>query len=117
MTPEIMLAGSRHAHNTVLCISTDLQAAAVVKCSFAESQAAVSSADTQDAASAADSDLDFEERDQDGAQDALAANLGIDDFSAMLRHTERQEEAEAAGNVKRSKYVQLHDSATQGPLS
>ena len=72
---------------------------------------------TPAAASAADSDLDFEERDQDGAQDALAANLGIDDFSAMLRHTERQEEAEAAGNVKRSKYVQLHDSATQGPLS
>ena len=90
-------------HDAVLCISTYYQPAAGFECRFA--------------ASAADSDLDFEERDQDGAQDALAAILGIDDFSAMLRHTERQEEAEAAGNVKRSKYVQLHDSATQGPLS
>lgn len=35
--------------------------------------------------------------------DNLAANLGIDDFSSMLRRVEKQEAEFAAGNVKRAK--------------
>ena len=35
--------------------------------------------------------------------DNLAANLGIDSFSAMLRRAEKQEADFAAGNVKHAK--------------
>ena len=42
-------------------------------------------------------------RDDDQTQDLLAANLGIDHFSVMLRRSNRQEEADAQGNVKRPK--------------
>lgn len=37
--------------------------------------------------------------------DNLAANLGIEDFSSMLRQAEKQEADFAAGNVKRAKHV------------
>ena len=35
--------------------------------------------------------------------DNLAANMGIDGYSAMLRRVEKQEAEFAAGNVKRAK--------------
>ena len=41
--------------------------------------------------------------DDDQACDLLATNLGIDHFSVMLRRADRQEEADALGNVKRPK--------------
>ena len=54
-----------------------------------------------------DSEDDWEEEEQprlaDEDVDNLAANMGIDGFSAMLRRVEKQESEFAAGNVKRAK--------------
>ena len=44
-----------------------------------------------------------EEQDADQACDLLAANLGIDHFSVMLRRAAKQEHEEALGQVKRPK--------------
>lgn len=43
---------------------------------------------------------DDEEQDTDQTCDLLAANLGIDHFSVMLRRADKQEEDEALGQVK-----------------
>ncbi len=48
-------------------------------------------------------DSDDEERGTDPTCDLLAANLGIDHFSVMLRRADKQEEDEALGQVKRPK--------------
>jgi len=48
-------------------------------------------------------DSDDEEQDTDQRCDLLAANLGIDHFSVMLRRADKQEEDEALGQVKRPK--------------
>ena len=48
-------------------------------------------------------DSDDEEQDTDQTCDLLAANLGIDHFSVMLRRADKQEEDEALGQVKRPK--------------
>lgn len=58
-----------------------------------------------------DSEEDSSDEGSDGEEgelgeeevDNLAANLGIDGFSSLLRRTEKQEADFAAGNVKRAK--------------
>lgn len=62
---------------------------------------------------ASDSEVDSSEEESDEEEerahlddeevDNLAANMGIEDYSSMLRRVERQEAEFAAGNVKRAK--------------
>ena len=58
-----------------------------------------------DASSDSGSDFSDEDDEADGDEvtDALAANLGIDNFSSMQRRAERLEEAERLGKVIRPK--------------
>ena len=44
-----------------------------------------------------------EEQDTDKAGDLLAANLGIDHFSVMLRRAHKQEQEDVLGQAKRPK--------------
>ena len=44
-----------------------------------------------------------EEQDMDQAYDSLAANLGIDHFSVMLRRAIKQEQDDVLGQAKRPK--------------
>ena len=58
------------------------------------------------------SDEDDDEADGGEATDALAANLGIDNFCSMQRRAERLEEAERLGKVIKPKYS--HSSLGRG---
>ena len=62
-----------------------------------------------DASSGSGTDFSDEDDEADGdeATDALAANLGIDNFSSMQRRAERLEEAERLGKVIKPKYACL----------
>ena len=53
------------------------------------------------------SDSDVEDAPQlgDAELDNLAANMGIEDYSSLLRRVEKQEAEFAAGNTKKAKWV------------
>ncbi|DBB12899.1 TPA: hypothetical protein ACH3X3_005657 [Trebouxia sp. C0006] len=69
--------------------------------------------DLGEEASSESSDSDDEEQGTDQTCDLLAANLGIDHFSVMLRRADRQEEDEALGQVKRPKRLFSRKKAAQ----
>ena len=53
--------------------------------------------------SSSEDDRDDNAKRADNALDGLAANVGIDNFSVMLRRAEKQEEDEALGRAPRKK--------------
>ncbi|DBA79011.1 TPA: hypothetical protein ACH3X1_008876 [Trebouxia sp. C0004] len=69
--------------------------------------------DLGEEASSESSGSDDEEQDTDQTCDLLAANLGIDHFSVMLRRADKQEEDEALGQVKRPKRLFSRKKAAQ----
>lgn len=69
--------------------------------------------DLGEEASSESSGSDDEEQDADQTYDLLAANLGIDHFSVMLRRADKQDEDEALGQVKRPKRLFSRKKAAQ----
>ena len=55
--------------------------------------------------SSSEDERDDAAKQEDNALDGLAANVGLDNFSVMLRRAEKQEEDEALGRAPRKKCV------------
>ena len=76
--------------------------------SYGGAEGSSSGSDSEAKASSSEDDRDDDAKRQDTALDGLAANVGIENFSVMLRRAEQQEEDEALGRVPRKKCACCH---------